>query len=778
MVRLADLEGQENCLTTRLKIIIRGAVQGVGFRPFVFRLANELGLSGYVLNSAGGLVIEAEGEKYALDRLLLWLDDEKPAVAVITSMESFFLDPVGFDGFVIRESFGEGEKTTLILPDIAVCSDCLQEMFNPHDRRYHYPFINCTHCGPRFSIIEALPYDRPNTSMKEFAMCDDCRREYHDPGDRRFHAQPIACPVCGPSLALWDEQGQPLAVVHDALLIAVDKIRAGNIVALKGIGGFQLVVDARNDQAVERLRQRKHREEKPFALMFPDLPMVKSACRVSELELRLLKSAESPIVLLKRKNAQSAAVSPAIAPGNPSWGVMLPYSPLHHLLLGELRMPVVATSANLAEEPILTDEHEALQKLAGIADFYLVHNRRIVRHVDDSIGRIFRGREMVMRRARGYAPLPIRMESSPAKKMIAVGGHLKNTVAVRVNENIFVSQHIGDLSTIEAERAFEHVIQDFQMLYDVLFDAAVCDLHPDYISTKFARDHFQQVVQVQHHAAHVAACIAENQLSGPVLGVAWDGVGLGDDGHLWGGEFFIFDDNGTRHVAQFSYFPLPGGEQAIKEPRRSALGLLYELFGKDVFAMDLKFSATFSALELSILRHMLENKINAPLTSSIGRLFDAVAALLDVNQKMSYEGQAAMMLEWHIQEGVDEVYRFELTQQNILKIDFGVMIKGILMDMKKEVNAGVISAKFHNTLAEIIAAVAERFAIENVALSGGVFQNIYLLERAVTLLERCGFKPYWHQRIPTNDGGISVGQIILAEKMAALHSVKEAVPCA
>jgi hydrogenase maturation protein HypF len=765
-------------LTTRVKIVICGAVQGVGFRPFVFRLAHELGLRGYVLNAVSGLVIEAEGEKNALDCLLLRLSDEKPAIAVITSLEPSFLDPIGYGDFTIRESFTDGEKTTLILPDTAVCNDCLQEMLDPNDRRYLYPFINCTNCGPRFSIIEALPYDRPNTSMKEFAMCDDCRREYHDPGDRRFHAQPIACPICGPSLALWDEHGRQMAALNEALLIAVDKIKQGSIVALKGIGGFQLIVDAGNEEAVKRLRQKKHREEKPFALMFPDLQTVQDFCQVSELEKRLLKSPESPIVLLKRKHEQSPSwVAPAVAPGNPYLGVMLPYSPLHHLLLRELRTPIVATSANLAEEPILTDEREALQKLAGIADFYLVHNRRIVRHVDDSIVRIFHGREMVMRRARGYAPLPIQAESQSSEKMIAVGGHLKNTVAVRVSENIFISQHIGDLSTLEAECAFEGVIDDFQTLYDVSSAGAVCDLHPDYFSTKFARDHFRRVVPVQHHAAHVAACIAENQLTGPVLGVGWDGVGLGDDGHLWGGEFFIFDEDDVRHVAQFDYFPLPGGETAIKEPRRSALGLLYSLFDEAIFKMDLKFIATFSALELSMVRQMLVKKINAPLTSSVGRLFDAIAALLDINQKMSYEGQAAMMLEWRVQEGVSEFYPFELTQQDILKINCGEMIREILMDLKKEEDAGVISAKFHNTLAEIIAAVAERFGIDKIAISGGVFQNVYLLEQAVSRLQRRGFKPYWHQRIPTNDGGISVGQIILAEKIAALQSAKEAAPC-
>ncbi|MDZ7370977.1 MAG: carbamoyltransferase HypF, partial [candidate division KSB1 bacterium] len=592
----------------RLRIVLRGVVQGVGFRPFVFRLAEAMGLPGWVRNDSGGLTIEVEAEKETLDQFLLRLQAEKPSAAVVTGCEISFLDAVGYSDFAIRPSETRSEELTLMLPDVATCPDCLRELFDPNNRRFRYPFITCTHCGPRFTIIEKLPYDRPNTTMRDFPMCDSCRREYEDPRDRRFHAQPIACPDCGPRLEWLDAKGSCVALKEEALAAAIDALRGGRIAALKGIGGFQLLVDAANDEAVAALRRRKHREEKPFALMTPDLAAAGRLCFISPLEERLLCSPEAPIVLMRRRH--DAPVSPLVAPENPYLGVMLPYSPLHHLLMREFGSPVVATSGNLSEEPIVIDEREAVRKLAGIADGFLVHNRRIIRHADDSIVRIVNGREMVLRRARGYAPLPIEVGRS-AVKAIAVGGHLKNTVAVRIDSRIVISQHIGDLSTAEAADAFERVLADFQSIYHLDGAPVVCDLHPEYISTKFARQRFPQATAVQHHAAHIAACMAENQLDPPLLGVAWDGVGYGSDGHLWGGEFFIVDDS-FHHAAQILPFPLPGGEQAIHEPRRTALGMLYELFGEAMFEQELPIFEAFSQGELALLRQMLARGVNCP----------------------------------------------------------------------------------------------------------------------------------------------------------------------
>ncbi|MDP2366451.1 MAG: carbamoyltransferase HypF, partial [Ignavibacteria bacterium] len=473
----------------RLSIFVRGAVQGVGFRPFVYRIANELKLKGYVLNSSAGVKIEVEGMPNRLSGFLFKLQYEKPPLAIINSIESFYLPANGFKDFIIEQSIENLETTTLILPDFAVCNDCLKEMFDPNDRRYLYPFINCTNCGPRFSIIVKLPYDRPNTSMKIFLMCNDCKREYENPSDRRFHAQPTACPVCGPQIELWDSTGKALVEKHSALLLAAEKIKSGFIVALKGLGGFQLIVDAENFSAVQKLRNRKHRDEKPFALMFPSIESIKKVCEINKEEERILLSPESPIVIVKKKNI-SSQLAENVAPFNPNLGVMLPYTPLHHLLMKELDRPIVATSGNLSEEPICIDNEEALKRLINIADYFLVHNRPIVRHVDDSIVRVINNRQMIMRRARGFAPLPINIVCNDDEEknisLLAVGAHLKNTIALKVKDNIFISQHIGDLSTEESNKAFKDVINDFLDLYNVKEHKVISDLHPDYLSTKFA----------------------------------------------------------------------------------------------------------------------------------------------------------------------------------------------------------------------------------------------------------------------------------------------------
>jgi hydrogenase maturation protein HypF len=785
MVRLARAKSGEPSVTKRLRITVHGAVQGVGFRPFVYRLATGMNLPGWVLNSCQGVFIEVEGEKQALDAFLLRIEKEKPDRSFIQSLEFSVLDPIGYTEFEIRHGDRAGKKSALILPDIAICPDCLGEIFDPANRRYLYPFTNCTNCGPRFTIIEALPYDRLNTSMKKFEMCDDCRREYEDPLDRRFHAQPNACPTCGPHLELWNESGRILSAHHDSLLEAADAIQHGKIVAVKGLGGFHLIVDARSDRAVKRLRERKHREEKPLALMYPSLDVVKADCVASKLEERLLLSPESPITLLSRKSEienSKSEIASSVAPHNPYLGVMLPYTPLHHILMRELDFPVVATSGNLSDEPICTDEAEALKRLSGIADLFLVHNRPIVRHVDDSVVRVLMGRESVMRRARGYAPLPIRVGAFHEKPLLAVGAHLKNTVALSNGENVFISQHVGDLETEEAHRAFQDVCRDLPVLYDSRPELIICDMHPAYLSTQYAKTQSTQVVDVQHHYAHIASCMAENELDGTILGVSWDGTGYGLDGTVWGGEFLLSDDSSFQRVASFRQFRLPGAERAIKEPRRAAIGVLYSIFGEKLFERrDIPVLESFKGSELKLLRQILIRNVNSPLTSSAGRLFDAVASLVGLRQRVSFEGQAAMELEFAIGgTQTDEAYEFRASDcgngvengtkrtstidnpLSMIIVDWEPMILGVLDDVRQKVSRSIISAKFHNTLVEVIVEIAKRIEEKRIVLSGGCFQNKYLTERTVRRLEATGFRPYWHQRVPPNDGGIALGQVYAA----------------
>jgi hydrogenase maturation protein HypF len=835
---------------TRLKLSIRGAVQGVGFRPFVFRLASELKLTGWVNNSPQGVFIEVEGSRAGLEKFLLRLEAENPPRSFIQSLESSWLDPVGYTGFEIRPSETGGDKTALVLPDIATCPDCLREIFDPQNRRHRYPFTNCTNCGPRFSIIESLPYDRANTSMKVFMMCPQCRAEYDDPRDRRFHAQPNACPVCGPQIELWEcgdvsplsKRGHVRALQNtDALLAAAKAIREGKIIAIKGLGGFHLFVAAHNDRAVKQLRERKHREERPFALMFPSLESVKAECEVSPLEERLLRSSESPIVLLKRLvrphpgplpqergnrsqplgksmaaggstdlgqtktcdccslspgeragvrasvEQNHSLIAPSIAPNNPYLGVMLPYTPLHHLFLAEISFPVVATSGNLSDEPICTDEREALERLGGIADVFLVHNRPIVRHVDDSIVRVMLDRELVLRRARGYAPLPImlspRFSALDSRPILAVGAHLKNAVALSVGNQVFISQHIGDLETEQAHSAFRRVIADFEKLYEVRPQIIAADLHPDYLSTQFAQEMAGRAgspqpadgaigtsrptkyIGVQHHIAHVLSCMAENEIAPPALGVSWDGTGYGLDGTIWGGEFFLITNESVERIAHFRPFRLPGGDKAVKEPRRTALGLLYEIFGDKVWEKKkLAPLAAFSVAELMTLKTMLARGVNSPLTSSAGRLFDVVASLINLRQQIRFEGHAAMELEFALdQVETEETYNLSLVTRHLsLVLDWSPMIEAILVDVQRGVSAGIISAKFHNALVEGIVAVAKHVGQNRVVLSGGCFQNRYLTECAVRRLQAEGFRPYWHQRVPPNDGGIALGQVVAA----------------
>ncbi|MGE3842314.1 MAG: carbamoyltransferase HypF [Vicinamibacterales bacterium] len=754
----------------RLRVAVRGAVQGVGFRPFVFRLAGELGLDGWVSNSPQHVLIEVEGAHDALQAFLNRVQTDQPPRAVIQGLESTWLDPLPHTGFEIRTSAQEGAVTTLVLPDMATCADCCRELRDPGDRRYRYPFTNCTNCGPRFSIIEGLPYDRARTSMRAFDMCPACRREYEHPADRRFHAQPNACPVCGPQLALWDATGRTCAVRDDALQAAVSAIRDGAIVAAKGLGGFQLLVDALQEPAVARLRMRKHREEKPLALMYPSLEAAKRHCRVSPLEAGILRSPEAPIVLVRCREAGYAELAPSVAPGSPFHGVMLPYTPLHHLLLDAVAGPVVATSGNISDEPMCVDEREVLERLGDVADLFLVHNRPIVRHVDDSIVRILAGRPVVLRRARGFAPLPITV-AHDTPSVIALGAHQKNTVAVTAGANVFISQHVGDLDTAPAVAAFRSVLESLQNLYHIVPACVLADAHPDYASTKHAQTLGLPIVSIQHHYAHVAACLAENELDGRVLGVCWDGTGYGSDGTIWGGEFLTTSDAGFSRFACLRPFRVPGGDRGVREPRRSAFGALWTATSDEPqLRGELLTLTPFGEAERRVLQKAIERGINAPVTTSAGRLFDAVASLTGLRHHATFEGQAAMALEWSVDERVTDGYPWRLDDdidrfapshwaRPAVVADWGPMILAIVDDVRRAVPTATITARFHNTLAEIIVGVATRAGESRVLLTGGCFQNGYLTERCVQGLQDRGFRPYWHQRVPPNDGGISLGQV-------------------
>lgn len=761
----------------RLRLIVHGAVQGVGFRPFVYRLATDLGLDGWVRNVPQGVLIEVEGGHADLEAFRARLVTDAPSLAIVQGIESSWLDGAGARGFEILESAAGGQVTTFVMPDIATCAQCREEIFDPANRRHRYPFTNCTNCGPRFSLIEAMPYDRAATSMKRFRMCAVCQGEYDDPVDRRFHAQPNACPSCGPQLSLWDCQGHVIATRDEAIRAATSALLAGQIVAAKGLGGFHLMVMAGDDDAVRRLRVRKHREEKPFAVMYPSLDLVVEHCAVSPDEARLLASPESPIVLLERRGVAAGAIAPAVAPGNPNLGVVLPYTPLHLLLLRDIAAPVIATSGNLSDEPICIDDVDALRRLGGIADLFLVHDRPIVRHVDDSIVRVILGREMVLRRARGYAPLPLplRRDMPP---ILAVGAHLKNSVALATRSSVFVSQHIGDLETTGASEAFAHAIVDLESLLGITPSGVAADLHPDYRSTRHAAMLGLPVTTVQHHYAHVAGCMAENDLEGRVLGVAWDGTGYGLDGTVWGGEFLTTTGGGFVRSACLRPFRLPGGERAVREPRRAALGVLHAIAGSRGSRADVDVLHSLGARERALMVEALARGVNSPVTTSAGRLFDAVASLVGLCQRSSFEGQAAMALEHSIEARTDEAYPFELTdrtdrfamgawQPPPWVLDWAPAIEALLRDVEAGVASGAMAARFHNTLAEMIVAVAERIGEPRVVLTGGCFQNRYLIERAVTRLAASGFRPYWHQRVPPNDGGIALGQVAACARALA-----------
>lgn len=758
----------------RLKITITGTVQGVGFRPFIYRLAKSMGLNGYVLNNLSGVTVEVEGDEERLREFLLRVEREKPPISKIYSLEYRFLDRKGYRGFEIRESENRSELKALIMPDIATCEECLGELYDTGNRRYRYPFINCTNCGPRYTIIERLPYDRKNTTMKIFKMCPECSKEYKDPMDRRFHAQPNACPVCGPHVFLEDKNGKRIAERDEAIRETVRAIEQGKIVAIKGLGGFHLVCDAANSSTVKELRRRKNREEKPLAVMVPNISWARKLASISLLEERALTSIERPIVILKKTPNCDTLISRDVSPDNTTVGLFLPYTPLHHLILKDFGKPVVATSANLTDEPIAKENEEAVERLSGIADLFLMHNRPIRRRCDDSVVTVICGRQVPIRRSRGFAPLPVTVPFRFKKPVLALGPYMKNTIAVGIDDRVFMSQHIGDLDNTLATDYFKETLEDLLSLLQVEPEIVVCDKHPLYFTTKFGSKAFpERLVKVQHHHAHVVSCMVENELPPDeyVIGFAFDGTGYGDDGTIWGGEVLIANVRSYRRVYHLKPFPLPGGDKAVKEPYRTAISLLIS----NGIEPPEKFIEKIGRNRADFIAQMVRRRFNSPMASSMGRVFDAVSSLLFLRDTVSFHAQAAIMLE-QASAGyeTEDVYRFSLRKR---QVDLSPMLEGILADLKAGAPKCLIAKKFHNTIAELIVDTAVRIhrrtGISKVVLSGGVFQNRVLTKKAFDALKGKGLNVYIHQTVPPNDGGISLGQAAIAnfikEEISAVY---------
>ena len=757
-------------MSTRVQILVRGIVQGVGFRPFVFSQAMRLALRGHVLNNTSGVFIDVEGEPQEIDRFISEIESNPPPLSMIESVErSRDLSLAHYSDFRILESATDGEKFVPVSADVAVCTDCLREMLDPKDRRYRYPFINCTNCGPRFTIIEDVPYDREATTMRDFPMCGACRKEYEDPLDRRFHAEPTACPACGPQLCLADSEGREESLdsffEEDVLSRARLLLLEGNILAIKGIGGFHLACDASNKDAVERLRRRKYREDKPFALMSGSVDLVRRHCVVSGYEEKLLSSERRPIVLLEKR--ADSPLPPALAKGATSLGFMLPYSPLHHLLLEDLDRPLVMTSGNVSDEPICHEDPDAIRRLKGIADYFLIHNRRIHVRSDDSVTRAFDGREMVLRRSRGYAPAPIRLRLKAAREVLACGAELKNTFCLSREHYAFVSHHVGDLENLETLRSFTQGIEHFKRLFNLRPEVIAYDLHPEYLSSKYAlsQGEIETKIGVQHHHAHIASCMADNDIEGEVIGVAMDGLGFGSDGRFWGGEFLIADFLDAERFSHLDYVKMPGGAKAIREPWRMAAVYLHRALGDGFLGLDIPFVHDLDRKSWATLRAMCESGTNSPETSSMGRLFDALSSLLALRSSINYEGQAAVELEAIADPGCDGKYEFEIFGDgSIIRAD--PVISSAVGDLLSGVSPGVVSAKFHLGVAALIRSLAGRARDERrlnrVVLSGGVFQNMFLLSRACRMLRQDGFEVFTQSRVPPGDGGISLGQAAIA----------------
>jgi hydrogenase maturation protein HypF len=778
----------------RKEIKITGIVQGVGFRPFVYNLAISLGLKGYVLNSSEGVIIDVEGETQKLEEFISLLKSKPPPLSKIeniTVAEGFSLR--NYTAFGIKESLSKNGKFALISPDIATCPDCLSELLNPNDRRYQYPFINCTNCGPRYSIILDIPYDRPKTTMAKFKMCPDCEREYHDPSNRRFHAQPNACPECGPQIQLQVTSYKLQVNEKEPLKAAIELLKQGAIGVIKGLGGFHIACDAANDEAVRRLREKKRRSNKPFAIMCPDIETIKKICELYPQGEALFENELKPIILLpklppsappyKGGERRGSPISEYVAPDNNYFGVMLPYTPLHHLLFDPSFIALVMTSGNLSEEPIVTDNNEAVEKLSDIADFFLLHNRDIYMRVDDSIVREYKGVKRVIRRSRGYVPYPIEL-GIDMPEILACGGELKNTFTLTKGHYAIMSQHIGDLENYEAMEFYKETLKNLKNSFRVEPTVIAHDLHPDYWTTKFAKElktHNSALITIptQHHHAHIVSCMAENHINENVIGVAWDGTGYGTDGAIWGGEFLIADYKGFERVGHFRYVPLPGGDKAIKEPYRIALSHLYDAYGLDFLNLDIPF-INQNKDKTKIILKMIDNRINTVMTSSAGRLFDAVSSIINGIDTVTFEGEAAIKLEMMADKSITDSYKIQKPEARSQKpeyqmiIDARHLIRQIAIDLLSGVCLSVISAKFHNALSEIILDVCRKIkintGIDRVVLSGGCFQNILLLERTLNKLNP-EFNTFIHKDVPTNDGGISLGQaVIAAAKLKANNS--------
>jgi hydrogenase maturation protein HypF len=751
-------------MSERRHITVEGIVQGVGFRPFVYGLAVKNGLAGFVLNDTAGVTIELEGEPPALESFLTYLREQPPPLARIENVDCRIIPPRGESAFNIVGSQGDEERSALISPDTPTCDDCLRELFDPSDRRYRYPFINCTNCGPRFTIIKDVPYDRERTIMAGFKMCDDCESEFHNPADRRFHAQPNACSQCGPRVRLLDSRGHEI-LEGNPISRAARLLRRGVVLAVKGLGGYHLACNAFDHDAVRRLRARKHREDKPFAVMAPDLRAVRQLCFVAEEDETLLCSRARPIVLLrKRENIQ---IAEAVAPAHRHLGLMLPYTPLHHLLLSDTDFPLVMTSGNLSEEPIAYKDDDAFRRLGKVAEYFLVHDREIHMRCDDSVTRTIEGRELLIRRSRGYAPQPISMAAPFVKPVLACGAHLKNTFCLGKERHVFMSHHIGDLENYETLDSFAKGIEHFKNLFAVEPAVIAHDLHPEYLSTKYALNCEGLIkIGVQHHHAHIAGCMAEHGLAGPVIGVAFDGLGYGEDGTIWGGEFLLVTLSGYERRAHLRYVPLAGGDRAIREPWRMAVSYLRDALGTDPISLGLPDWNAIPEKKIEIVTSMMERGLNTVQTSSCGRLFDAVASIMGLRHEVNYEGQAAIELEMATLEGVSESYPFEIGATSPWEVDMRPVIEHLVREVKMRLPVGSVAAKFHNTLVAVILEVCRRLreseGLHLVCLSGGTFQNAYLQERVIPSLRARGFEVYLNSKVPTNDGGIALGQAAIA----------------
>lgn len=726
-------------------ITINGTVQGVGFRPFIYQLATALDLHGTVLNGTQGVEIVINTSPNTLKIFIQKIQDKLPLLATIDTITTTQIAPKLFTDFQIISTDEEGKRTARIPPDVSICKECEAELFDPDNRRYAYPFITCTHCGVRYSIIYDLPYDRKNTSMKFFEMCKACEEEYTNPLDRRYHAQPIGCWECGPRLSLSDNQHSAFSVERSEVIdVASQLLLDGKILAVKGVGGYHLMCDATNDEAVSKLRERKHRPAKPFAVMVKDMEMARELAQINEREAQLLTSKERPIVLL---NAQRSTLNPEIAPNINRVGLFLPYTPLHLLLLQKFDRPLVATSANITDEPICTTK-ESLAKLQGVYDYVLEHNREIVNGCDDSVVMVVNEQQVILRRARGYAPASIKLPFELSKNVLALGANQKSTIAIGFYKEVILSPHIGDLDTIDSVDYFEKNIQTLERIYSFKPGVVMYDKHPNYESTKYALSHYDNTKSVQHHYAHILGVMAEKQITGKVLGVAFDGTGYGDDGNLWGGEFLVCDYKGYERVAHLNYFKLLGGAKAIKEPKRVALSLLFDLYGEEVLTLENPTINSFSSSELKSYFIAWEKGLNAPLSSSVGRLFDAVSSLLGICHVMSFEGESGMLIEELYDSSVEGYYNFGYEEG---KIGILPIIKAILL----EKNISVAVSKFFHTLVEMIFTVHKQYDLPLV-LSGGVFQNRVLLG---LVLERIP-DAVISNAIPPNDGGIALGQVV------------------